>query len=179
MIEDEILKWRFRQGSKEAFCRIYEKYLDYLLTIAAGLSRDFNSAEDIVHDVFVRFASSWQEFSQKGSLKSYLTTSVLNQARDQFRKAGRQASELIDDALVTESDCPDRIIIDDETSEELRKSIAELPYEQRETVILHLKGGMKFREIAKLQDVSINTVQGRYRYGIEKLRSVLKDEVLK
>ena len=40
MIEDELLKWKFKQGSTEALSRIYQKYLDDLLTLAAGLSND-------------------------------------------------------------------------------------------------------------------------------------------
>ncbi len=177
MIEDEILKWRFRQGSKEALCRIYEKYIDYLLTLAVGFANDFNTAQDIVHDVFVRFAASWQDFGQRGNLKSYLTTCVVNQARDLLRKINRQPTELKTDILSVEADCPDNLIINDETSNELKKALAELPYEQRETVVLHLKGGLRFKEIARLQDVSINTVQGRYRYGLDKLRSMLNGEV--
>jgi RNA polymerase sigma-70 factor (ECF subfamily) len=178
MIEDELLKWQFRQGSKKAFCRIYEKYLDYLLTLAVGFVNDFNTAQDIVHDVFVRFAASWRGFKQSGNLKSYLTTCIVNQARDQLRKARYQTGELKQDALISSvADCPDRLVVCDEISQQLNKAIAELPYEQRETVILHLKGGIKFKEIAVLQNASINTVQGRYRYGLDKLRSILKDEV--
>ena len=180
MIEDEILKWRFRQGSKEALCRIYEKYLDYLLTLAVGLSNDFNTAQDIVHDVFVGFAASWRGFGQTGNLKSYLTTCVVNQARDHIRRVRRQPGELKQDALIgSESDCPDQMVICDEMSNRLNSAIVELPDEQRETVVLHLKGGMKFKEIAALQGASINTVQGRYRYGLDKLRSILKNEVQK
>jgi RNA polymerase sigma-70 factor (ECF subfamily) len=179
MIEDEILKWRFRQGSSEALCRIYEKYLDYLLTLAVGFANDSNTAQDIVHDVFVRFAASWQGFGQQGNLKSYLTTCVVNQARDQLRRAGHQSVELKDDVLIGESDCPEQIVIGDEISQRLNRALAELPYEQRETVVLHLKGNLRFREIAKLQNVSINTVAGRYRYGLDKLRSMLNDEVQK
>jgi RNA polymerase sigma factor (sigma-70 family) len=177
MIEDEILKWRFRQGSSEALCRIYEKYLDYLLTLAVGFANDFNTAQDIVHDVFVRFAASWRGFSQQGNLKSYLTTCVVNQARDQIRRAGHQPGELKEDALISKSDCPEQMVITDEMSQRLNSTLAELPYEQRETVVLHLKGQMKFKEIATLQGVSINTVQGRYRYGLDKLRSMLNGEV--
>ena len=179
MIEDEILKWRFRQGSKEALCRIYEKYLDYLLTLAVGFANDFNTAQDIVHDVFVRFAASRQSFGQQGNLKSYFTTCVVNQARDHIRRARHQPVELKDDALTGKSDCPEQAVISNEMSQRLNMALAELPYEQRETVVLHLKGGLRFREIAKLQDVSINTVAGRYRYGLDKLRSILNDEVQK
>jgi len=35
---------------------------------------------------------------------------------------------------------------------------------------------MKFREIAGLQGVSINTAKSRYRYGLEKLRTLLSNE---
>jgi RNA polymerase sigma-70 factor (ECF subfamily) len=67
-------------------------------------------------------------------------------------------------------------------SEELKRwsdAMAQLPYEQREVVILHLRAGMKFRQIARLQDISINTIKGRYRYGLDKLRSILNREVKK
>jgi RNA polymerase sigma factor (sigma-70 family) len=103
----------------------------------------------------------------------------VNQARDQIRRAGHQPGELKGDTLAAESDCPELAVINNEVSQQLNKALAELPYEQRETVVLHLKGGLRFREIAKLQDVSINTVTGRYRYGLDKLRSMLNDEVQK
>jgi len=58
----------------------------------------------------------------------------------------------------------------------LNNALAQLPYDQRETVILRAQGGMKFRQIAKLQCVSIKTVQSRYRIGLDKLRSLLNSE---
>ena len=57
--------------------------------------------------------------------------------------------------------------------------MAQLPYEQREAVVLHLQGAMKFKEIADLQKTSVKTVLSRYRYGLDKLRSILDDEVTK
>ena len=71
---------------------------------------------------------------------------------------------------------PEQWIICSEELKRLNKAIAQLPYEQREVVILHLRGEMTFKKIAAIQDESINTVQSRYRYGIEKLRTLLKKE---
>ena len=85
MIEDELLKWKFKCGSKDALRRIYEKYLDYLLTLTMALVNDAGAAEDVVHDVFVTFAKSAEQFKLAGSLKSYLATAVCNRARDQIR----------------------------------------------------------------------------------------------
>jgi RNA polymerase sigma factor (sigma-70 family) len=65
-------------------------------------------------------------------------------------------------------------------SEELKQlsfAMAQLPYEQREVIMLHLHGGMMFKQIAKSQQVSINTVQSRYRYALDKLRSLMNSEM--
>jgi RNA polymerase sigma-70 factor, ECF subfamily len=55
--------------------------------------------------------------------------------------------------------------------------MADLPCEQQEILILRLHENLKFREIARLQGVSVKTVQSRYRYGLEKLRALLNAEV--
>jgi RNA polymerase sigma-70 factor (ECF subfamily) len=179
-IEDEVLKWRFKRGSREALQRIYEKYLDRLLTLAMALLNDTGAAEDVVHDVFVSFAESAGDFKLAGSLKSYLTTCVVNRARDQIRANQRGPARLDESASISSHlSGPDHAILCSEESQRLNRAIAELPAEQREVIVLRLKGEMKFRDIAKLHGVSINTIQGRYRYGLNKLRSILNGEVEK
>ena len=180
MIEDELLKWRFKRGSKGALRRIYEKYLNYLLTLAMALLHNTSEAEDVVHDVFVGFAESAADFKLNGNLKSYLATCVLNRARDRIRASCRQSIQP-DHLESANSDFngPEHMIIGTEESLRLNLAIAQIPDQQREVIVLRLKGRMKFREIAKLQGASVNTIQGRYRYGLEKLRSLLNGEVEK
>jgi RNA polymerase sigma-70 factor (ECF subfamily) len=69
-----------------------------------------------------------------------------------------------------------RVLFDEET-QILSRAIATLPYKQKEVIVMRIKAGLKFKEIAKLQGASLNTVQGRYRYGLDKLRSILDGEV--
>lgn len=174
MIEDEVLKWKFKCGSTDALRRIYEKYLDRLLTLAMALLNDASAAEDVVHDVFVSFAESAENFRLIGSLKSYLTTCVVNRARDRIRSNRRDSVRL--DAVEStflDSNGPDHRIMSTERAKKLSDAIAKLPAEQRDAIVLRLKGGLKFREIARLEGTSINTIQGRYRYGLNKLRSIL------
>jgi len=57
MLEDRLLIWRLRSGSTEAFRRIYEKYIDDLLTLATNLLGDGSAAEDIVQETFIRLCS--------------------------------------------------------------------------------------------------------------------------
>ncbi len=181
MIEDKLLIWKLRFGDKAAMARIYEKYKNNLLRIATGLSIQMSIAEDIVHDVFVSLAQSPEQLKLNGNLKGYLATCVANRVRNDNRAGLRRQAVNIEEAetLTSDSRQPDRWIIYNEELEKLNSALAQLPYNQREVLILHLQGGMRFRAIANSQNVSINTVQSRYRYGLDKLRSLLNSEVIK
>ena len=180
MVEDRLLIWRFKRGSGDALRRIYNKYESYLLTLATALLIDIADAEDAVHDVFVTFAQSADRISVKGNLKGYLATCIVNRARDMIRAAQRHHGVSLEDAPPPPGrgdDRPDHSVMCDEESRQLHRLLARIPYEQREVVVLHVHEKMTFRRIANLQGVSINTVQGRYRYGLDKLRSLLAGEV--
>ncbi len=181
MIEDKLLIWRFKCGDRAALARIYEKYKTDLLRIATGLSNQVSIAEDIVHDVFVSFAQSSDRLKLNGNLKGFLVTCVVNRVRNNNRARKRQQAVSLDETepVIQESDKPERWIVYSEELDNLNSAMAQLPYPQREVVILHVQGSMKFKAIAKSQNVSINTIQSRYRYGLDKLRSLLNGEVEK
>ena len=180
MVEDKILVWKFNRGSKDALRRIYEKYKDDLLGLAVTLLRNRSVAEDVVHDVFVSFAQTTGKFRLTGTLKGYFSTCVANAARDRNRlRSGRNARLEAAEAIGSSSDGPMEHTIGYEESDRLKDLLERLPYEQREVIVLHLHHGMRFREIAGALDISINTVQSRYRYGLDKLRTILSSVVTK
>jgi RNA polymerase sigma-70 factor (ECF subfamily) len=178
MIEDELLKWKFKRGSREALSRIYEKYVNSLLSLAMGLLNDPHEAQDVVQDVFVSFANSAGSFGLRGSLKAYLAKSVVNRARDRLRR-GRALQRRMSKYATAHANAgqADQPLVYSERCDRLSRALAELPYEQREAVLLKVKQDMTLKQIAKLQGVSVSTVHGRYRYGLEKLRALLDSEI--
>jgi RNA polymerase sigma-70 factor (ECF subfamily) len=178
-MEDTLLIWQFKRGSNEALRRIYEKYESDMLAVAINLAGDVHTGHDIVHDVVVSFAQSRHKLKLAGNLKSFLLTCVVNGVRDELRAKRRTFAAVNEQAVDARADEPVQAVIATEDAQRLAAAMAELPYEQREVVLLHLRGGMNFKAIARLQDISINTVQSRYRYGLEKLRSLLDSEVEK
>ena len=178
MLEDKLLVDKCRHGNQGAMCRFYEKYKDYLLTLAKGLLGDQAEAEDVVHDVFVSFARLVGQFRLTGSLRGYLATCVSNRARDKIRARIRRAEvQSPETASVSDTDNPAKRAIEAQELTRLRQALDQIPYEPREAVLLHLRGGLKFKEIAKLQGVSISTLHSRYRYGLNKLRSLMNGEL--
>ena len=178
-MEDKLLIWKFKRGSREALRRIYDKHHGHLLKLAVVLTGNVDAAEDIVQEVFVNFAQSADRFGLVGSLKSYLITSTLNCVRNQRRDNKRRRLQNLDEAehIASIARRPDQWAVLSERLERLAGAMASLPYEQREVITLRFEESMTFRRIAGLQKTSISTVNGRYRYGIEKLRSLLNSEV--
>jgi len=174
MIEDELLKIRFKCGDPKALRAIYDKYRDFLLTLAMQFLNEADLSEDVVHDVFVGLVQSQDRFRLCGNLRSYLATCVINRMRDQLRSRKRHSARLkkngARDRVV---EAPLHRLIFDERSRHVAAALAQLSDEQREVVVLHLNAQMRFREIAERLNVPLSTVRGRYRHGLEQLRSLL------
>lgn len=178
MIEDRLLLYKFKRGDSDALRRIYEKYEARLLTVATALLNDIGAAEDVLHDTFVSFAQSAGRIKLEGSLRNFLATCVANRCRDLMRKRSRNIESLdMAETIACDEKGPEIAAVCSEQLEKLANAIVALPYEQREVIVLHIKAGLMFKQIASLQKTSINTVQSRYRYGIDKLRSLLNSEV--
>jgi RNA polymerase sigma-70 factor (ECF subfamily) len=178
-MEDKLLIWKFKRGSREALRRIYDKHHGHLLKLAVVLTGDVDMAEDVVQEVFVNFARSADRFGLVGSLKSYLITSTLNCVRNKRRDNKHRKLQNLDETehIPSVSRGPDQWAVLSERLERLSSAMASLPYEQREVITLRIEESMTFRRIAGIQKTSISTVNGRYKYGIEKLRSLLNSEV--
>lgn len=179
MLEDRLLIRRFNRGDTAALCRVYEKYRDDLLKVAVALLNDRSGVEDVLHDVFVDFAQSTGHFQLRGSLKGYLAICVANRARDHNRRLQRREAATAGNAgyVPAAADGPEHGAIGRELAARLDAAMAQLPDDQREAVVLHLQSRMRFREIAKLKGISVNTALSRYRYGLDKLRLSLNGEI--
>jgi RNA polymerase sigma-70 factor, ECF subfamily len=173
MFEDRLLIFRVKHGDAGALVRIYDKYAGALIALAYKLVHNSAVAEDLLHDVFLDFVEGIQQFRLTGSLKAFLACCVANRAKDWLRSSDRHTQRSIEmDSLRSIVRTPEQVAIADESASQINEALDQLPIEQREVVLLHLLGGLTFREIASQQSISINTVQGRYRYGIQRLRNL-------
>jgi RNA polymerase sigma factor (sigma-70 family) len=181
MLEDKLLIWRFKRGHRDALRQIYDKYKGDLLKLSIILTGDICYSEDVVQDVFVKLAESYGRISINSNLRNYLITCLINRIRTFRRDCRRHQGTQFDQPVIRTSQVnrPDQWAVLNEQVQRLSDAMAQLPFEQREVVTLRFEAGLAFPKIAGIQNVSISTVQGRYRYGMEKLRSLLNSEVKK
>ena len=179
MIEDRLLIRRFNAGDMDALRRLYEKYKLDLLSVAGALLNCPAAVEDVLHDVFVGFASQAGRFQLKGSLKAYLAICATNRARNLNRQDRQNSTGHLFEYKSNQSEQMDPA--EATNRKEQRKvvacALAQLPQDQRQVIVLHVLGSLRFREIAHQSGESINTIQSRYRYGLVKLQSLLNGEM--
>jgi len=179
MLEDKWLIWKMKQGSRQALEQLYEKYEGFLITVAVALCQRMDWAEDVVQDFFVSFVKSSHTLKLNGDLKAYMAICVANLSRDRLRKGRREPVSLDQDIQIESTTAsPEQIVIVQEQALLLNQALSQLPYEQKEVIVLHLHARMKFTQIARELSRSVNTVRSQYRYGIEKLRSLVDCEVM-
>ena len=172
-----------QHGSPDALQAIYRAYKDDLLSLGMFLLRDLPRAEDTLHDVFLRLVEHPPKLRHNTHLKSYLAACVANRARDVLRQDDRRKQHgkvsyvpLLE--RISKDSSPESNLEDKEEGDRVRKAMLEMPAEQSEVVAMHLFGSMTFKQISRCLEVSQNTIQSRYRYGMEKLRSLLETEHL-
>ncbi len=177
-MEDKLLVLRCKRGSTEALGRIYEKYKRDALILAIALLNNTSMAEDVVHDVFLSFVQKIERFQLTGSLRSYLLTCASNRARNVNKAQHGQGVEMDSTVSVgSNSEGPPEFMICNEQLKQLSDAMAQLPFDQREVIMLHFQAAMTFRTIAESLDISVNTAKSRYRYGMDKLRLLFENEV--
>jgi RNA polymerase sigma factor (sigma-70 family) len=175
---DRMVVRKFQRGDPEALLTIYQRYRDYLLSVALALVGDLDQAEDAVHDVFVSLARKRREFRLRRNLKACLAVCVANRTRDlRRRRQVRAAASLDSETRIVSGSCgPEQAAILKEQCRRLAEALGQLPEAQREVLVLRHKCDLPLREIARFQQTGVSTVHARYRQGLDALRVLMNGE---
>jgi RNA polymerase sigma factor (sigma-70 family) len=178
-LADTDLVAQLAAGSQEALAELYDRYGRLAYSVALRVLGDQGRAEDAVQETFLKIWNHASSFDvRRGSLRTWLLTSVRNRSVDYLRGRGaheRQEVEL-QPALVEggpRSDPWREVSLSLERSA-VREAMSNLPAEQRQAVELAYFGGYSHREIADMTSVPLSTVKGRMRLALEKLSSYLQ-----
>jgi RNA polymerase sigma-70 factor (ECF subfamily) len=153
-----------------AWCeRLYRAKAAELILYGRALGLGHGEAEDVVQETFLAML---QRDVPPEEPERYCVRSFRNRALNYRRSLWRRLAREWESVRWFERS-------DGETREEraAMRCLAGLPQLQREVIVLKIWHEYTFEEIGELLDVSPNTVAGRYRYGLEKMRACLKGEV--
>lgn len=167
--------------TKTLFIKLYEAYFDRLIFHASRFVDDSAEAEDIVSEVFADLWTKIDSLDLEGGMASYLYRAVssrsLNYLRHKNIAAVRiEALEAINERRLEFIDktTSDENIGRDEIRDGIESALSELPDKCREVFILSYVNGLKSKDIADAQGVSVRTVEAHIYKALRILRGKLK-----
>jgi RNA polymerase sigma-70 factor (ECF subfamily) len=152
---------------------IWDRYASDLFAYLLVVLCSRHDAEDVLQTVFVRIVQKRHRLAKARRLDAYVYRIARNEA---FSFIGRRKRNRTIDA-VNESwlTVPEGHQELNDLAEELQAAIVRLPQQQREVIVMKIYRQKTFLEISRLLGLSQNTVASRYRYGMEKLRTMLEN----
>jgi RNA polymerase sigma-70 factor (sigma-E family) len=162
-------------AASDEFTQTYAAHHAEALRLAYLLCGDTSRAEDAVADAFVKVYRQMQ----RGNIehpRAYLRRAVVNEINSRFRRLAlerRQAAKRSgDDRGLRDAD--EQITDRDEVFTALRH----LPARQRQVVVLRFYEDLAEKDIAEVMGISVGTVKSTLHRGLERLRSLVGDEVV-
>jgi RNA polymerase sigma-70 factor (ECF subfamily) len=152
---------------------IWDRYARDLFALLLASLCSRHDAEDALQAVFVRIVLKRRHLAKADSLDAYVYTIARHETAGFLRQKRRKpAPGGRFDAWLENAEAGDGTT---DLADELQTALARLPQTQREIVVMKVYRDRTFREIAEALKLSLNTVASRYRYGMEKLRALLRD----
>ena len=184
--DEELVSAYLDESDEQAFRQLVERHQDRIFGYLMGMVKDRAVANDLFQETFERVIKAMHgergSYDRQGQWLSWVMSIARNAAIDHTRKQKKWTDVPQDeddgrsfwDTLEDDSPYADEQLHRAEQREWLDEHIEQLAPEQKEVLLLRQETDLTFREIAELQDVSINTALGRMRYALKNLRKMME-----
>jgi len=185
---------RARQGDRDAFRELVEKYQRKVYSICYGMLKDSEASLDVSQEVFIKVYRYLEKFNQKSSFYTWLYRITVNMCIDYIRKHSKVQRVEYDDRLShdgAEGDehilpstlglHPDKVYGRKELREKMLEALNTLSEKHRTILILREVEGLSYEEIADVLNISKGTVMSRLfharRYFQDAIKEYLQGEL--
>jgi len=183
---DHELVSRFLNGNEEALQDLITRHQRKIFTSIYLLAKDRELSDDIFQETFIKVINTLRSgnYNEEGKFLSWVLRIAHNLVIDHFRSLKRmpmvhdtEEYSIFDSLPLMDENVEDKLI-HVQIQNQVRLLVEELPFDQREVVIMRHFADMSFKEIAESTGVSINTSLGRMRYALINLRKLIEEKQL-
>lgn len=178
---DEALSLAFMSGNNDAFLRLYAKYEHSLFYYCKRMLHNDTAAEDAFQEIWTRI----YEFRDKKDAKiTHFRGLLFHSARNLCLNVlqSEQHDESIEERAAISEDQAEFILAEPMTDESsgreiqalMVRALSKLPFEQRETFVLHEYSGFSYGEIAEMMGVPEQNVKVRAHRARARLRKFIQ-----
>lgn len=184
-LDDRDLITAYINGNEKAFEVLLMRHKDKIYRFVYLKVRDQVLAEDIFQETFVKIINTLKvgAYNEEGKFLPWAMRIAHNLVIDHFRKSSKvrmisESSSTKDDFNIFSTlSMEDKNVEDSITQAELEKQMVDLiehlPASQREILKMRIFQDLSFKDIAEMEDISINTALGRMRYALINLRKLI------
>ena len=182
--EERALIERCKRGDLAAFNDLVRKYEKQVYNFAYRLTGNYDDANDVAQDAFLRVFNAIGSFRGDSSFSTWLFRITTNVFLDERKKAKAHPQSSLDEYLELgessvarqiedPSPTPEAVLEESERALILQKAVSDLPEYQRAMVTLYHGQQKSYEEIAEIMDLPIGTVKSR----LNRARLALKEKL--
>ncbi len=174
---ERILLARLKSDDKSAFTVLFTQYYQDLVRFSFSYTRNSETSEEIVQEVFLKLWENRHLLVIHNSLKSFLLKTVQNRSIDSLRHVNithKYASIVLEHPLLAENDT-ENYILHSELEASFKHAMATIPVEYADVFRMSRMETLNYQEIAQKLDISVRTVEVRISKALSLLRNELKD----
>ncbi len=167
-----------KNSDQQAFKELYLAYFDRLFKFSFSILHSTEFAEEAVNDVFLNIWQKRGSLKNINSLNNYLFISTKNTSFNYLSKFRKERNTSLDDVLVrfeTDELTPETALFTAELRNEIEMAINQLPPKTKLVFQMAKIEGMKYKEIAEILNISVNTIDNHIATAIKKLSQILKN----
>jgi len=157
-----------QEGQREVYQIIVQRYMQKAYYLALGFVHNHQDALDLSQDAFIRAFRKIKKFDNRKPFFPWFYRVVRNLCLDHIkRRRVRNEIPLAENLILREEDR------DREMKSVLRRGLGQLPFEQKELILLRYFQQLSYREIAELTGRPLGTVMSALFYAKKRLREIL------
>lgn len=179
-VELNELQRLIAEGDESAFTQLYLQFSKRLMQFAVSLLKSREIAEEVVEDVFVRLWANRICTAEIENITVYLYVAVKNRA---LNSLSQKAKELITvpfdylDTVIHEFAAdPHELMITSEMMHRMQQAIETLPPRCKIIFKLIREDGLKYKEVAEILNLSVNTIDAQMAIAVKKICNALHVE---
>jgi len=187
-LSDDILIEKFLDGNTEAFNTLVWRWQKQIYSFVYRYIHDSDIAKDICQTVFIRVYKNLKKLRDRKKFKPWLYMIAANISKDELKKNKKKNLRMLSVNDEWKNDKGEKLVYNEVLKEEasqekeingkdieniIKFALSHIPEEQRIVIILKEYQQLKFKEIAEILKLPVNTIKSRMYYGLKNMREVL------
>ncbi|MEC5144512.1 RNA polymerase sigma-70 factor [Chitinophaga sp. 212800010-3] len=163
-------------GDEQAYRALFRLFYKPLSQFAYSIVKSWESAEEIASDVFMNIWKHRERLLQVENLRVYLYVSAKNIALNYLNKQARTQHFSLDELSVdigVSHVTPEQIFISGEMVKRIEAAVNALPPKRKMIFKLIREDGLKYKEVAQILDISVNTIDVHMAQALKKISEAI------